>query len=85
MSLTRRFELEWHLPLEPGLPTYATLFDREAKHPHVVATAEGGDEAEAVLELWRTLRARDEPAEAVAFVADAYRKRTGQSPEHPIV
>jgi hypothetical protein len=22
-----RFDLEWHLPLKPGLPTHAALFD----------------------------------------------------------
>jgi hypothetical protein len=30
-SNRNRFELEWHLPAEPGLPTYAALFNLEKR------------------------------------------------------
>ena len=37
----KRFELEWILPLEPGLSTHVTLFDLECCRPHALATGEG--------------------------------------------
>ena len=77
----KRFELEWHVPLEPGLPTFVTLFDLDAEHPHIIATGDGGDEAESLSNLWRTLSNRNEPDETIAFVAAAYERRTGRSPE----
>jgi hypothetical protein len=79
----KRFELEWILPLEPGLSTHVTLFDLECHPPHAFATGEGADEADALLDLWTKLTARSEPAEAIAIVAEAHRRRTGLQPGEP--
>ena len=77
----KRFELEWVLPLEPGLSTHVTLFDLECFPPHAVAAGEGGDEADALLDLWTTLGDRNDSADALTHVADAYHKRTGRQPQ----
>ena len=55
----KRFVLEWIVPLEPGLSTHVALYDLECDPPHAVAVGDGGDEAEALLDLWTTL---NEPA-----------------------
>ena len=55
----KRFHLEWHLPLEPGLPTHAALFDLQTTFPELIAESEGGDEPETLLSLWTTLTERD--------------------------
>ena len=62
----KRFELEWVLPLEPGLSTHATLFDLVLSAARVAA-GEGGDEADALLDLWTTLTGQNESAEAIAM------------------
>lgn len=77
----KRFEIEWHLPLEPGLPTHAALFDLQAPAPELIADAEGGDEAETLLILWMTMMDSGAPPEAIAFVAGTYFRRTGHQPE----
>jgi hypothetical protein len=77
----KRFDLEWHLPLEPGLPTHAALFDLLTAPPALVAESEGGDEAETLLNLWTTLTGGSASAEAIGFVAVAYCRRTGRQPE----
>jgi hypothetical protein len=77
----RRFELEWILPLEPGLSTHVALYDLQCDPPHAAAVGEGGDEAEALLDLWTRLNEPHDFAQAVAYVAAAYRKRTGRQPE----
>jgi len=46
-----RFELEWIVPLEPGLSTSVTLYDLQCDHRHAVAFGEGGDEIETLLDL----------------------------------
>ena len=84
-----RFELEWVLLLEPGLTTHVTLFDEERTAPYalavgVMAVGHGADEADALVDLWTTLVDRKEPSEAIAFVVDAYRRRTGHEPERLI-
>ena len=76
-----RFELQWALPLEPGLLTYVTMFDFECFPPHAIAAGEGPDEADALLTLWTTLSAQDHSADAMAYVAEAYSRRTGRLPE----
>ena len=68
-----RFELEWVLPQEPGLMTHVTLFDGENPPHFVLAVGHGADEADTLLDLWTTLIDRDEPSEAIAFVAAAYK------------
>lgn len=65
-----RYELEWALPLEPGLVTHVTLFDLEPYPPKTVAGGQGPDEAEALLDLWTTLTARRDSADATSLVAD---------------
>jgi hypothetical protein len=62
------------------LATHATLFDLQCDPPHDVAIGEGGDEAEAILDLWTTLTARAESPDAVAFVPQTYQRRTRQLP-----
>ena len=73
-------DLEWHLALLPGLATQVTLFDLECFPRHPVAAGEGGDEAEARFALW-TLTGQDDPADAVAVVAEVYSRRTGRPPD----
>jgi hypothetical protein len=76
----KRFDLEWILPLEPGLLTHVVLYDPECSPPHTVADGQGGDEAEALLDLWTTLTDRPESVDAIAVAADAYERRTGRPP-----
>ena len=54
----KRFDLEWHLPLEPGLPTHAALFDLQPTFPELIAESEGGDEAETLLNIWTAIAER---------------------------
>src|SRR5262245_23636479 len=77
----QRFELEWVLPLEPGLQTHVRLFDLECFPPHALAVGEGADEADALLALWTTLAEHRDSVDAVAHVAEAYSRRTGRRPE----
>lgn len=78
-----RFALEWLMPQEPGLATYVMLSDAERHPDHVLAVGHGGDEPEALLDLWTTLVTRDQPQEAVTCVAEAFTRRTGRAPEKP--
>ena len=73
----KRFHLEWHLPLEPGLPTHAALFDLQGASAELMAESEGGDEAETLLKLWTTLTERKASAEATAFLAELSIHRGG--------
>jgi hypothetical protein len=75
------FKLEWILPLELGLSTHVTLFDLECDPPHALAAGQGGDEADALLDLWTTLTDQHDSPGAVAHVAEAYHRRTGRQPE----
>ena len=77
----KRFELEWVLPLEPGLSTRVRLFDLECFPPHALAAGEGGDEADALHDLWTMLTDHQDSVDAVAFVAGAYYRRTGRWPD----
>jgi hypothetical protein len=43
------------MPQELGLETHAVLYDAEQHPGHVPAMGHGGDEAEALLDLWATL------------------------------
>ena len=47
--------------------------------PQALADAEGADEADALLALWTTLTGQHYSADAMAHVAQAYRKSTGPS------
>jgi hypothetical protein len=77
----KRLALKWVLPLELGLSTHVTLFDLECDPPHALATGQGGDEADALLDLWSTLTEHHDSPGAVAHVAEAYHRRTGRPPE----
>jgi hypothetical protein len=77
----KRFELEWVLPLETRPSTHVTVFDLECCPPHVLAAGERADGADAPLDLWTKLTARNEAAEAIAIVAEAHHRRTGRQPE----
>ena len=78
---TKRFELEWVLPLELGLSTHVTLFDVACDPRHALAAGQGGDEADALLDLWTTLTDHHDSPGAVAHVAEAYHRRTGRQPK----
>ena len=75
-----RFTLEWLMPQELGLETHAVLNDAEQHPDHVLATGCGGDEAEALLDLWTALCDRDASEDAIALVAEAFTRRTGKGP-----
>ena len=47
--------------------------------PEAVARGHGADESEALLDLWTTLTARPESADAVSIVPDAYTRHTDES------
>jgi hypothetical protein len=79
----QRFALEWILPQEPGLATHVTLYDAERHQQHALGVGHGADEADTLLDLWTSLIDRSEPPEAIAYVAGAYAKRTGRTPERP--
>ena len=76
-----RFQLEWVLPLEPGLSTHVRRFDMECFPPYAVAAREGPDEPDALLALWTALNRQHDSADAMAVVAEAYSRRTGRFPE----
>ena len=75
-----RLTLEWLMPQELGFETHAVLYDADEQPDHVLALGHGGDEAEALLELWATLRGHDVAQDASAHVAEAFTRRTGKAP-----
>jgi hypothetical protein len=84
-SVSARFRLEWIVPLEPGLLTHVMLFDQTNSTHSPLASGHGGDEADALLDLWTTLIERNGSSiDAISFVADAYMRRTGRMPERPV-
>jgi hypothetical protein len=78
MPTDRHFDITWIVPLEPGLATHVQLLDHDQDHA-ALAIGHGGDEADALMDLWLTLVARQED-DAARFVANAYVKRTGHQP-----
>ena len=82
MTQGQRFDLEWLMPLEPGLMTHATLLDL-SKEPSPVAMGHGSDETDTLLDLLTSLIDQGEDCAAVAYVAAAYTKRTGHPPVTP--
>jgi hypothetical protein len=77
----QRFVLEWALPLEPGLETHVTLYDRAGAALHTVAASQGPDEADTLLALWTILTDDHAHAtEAIEYVAETYATRTGRPP-----
>jgi hypothetical protein len=78
----RRFALEWDRPSLPGASTHVSLFDGGRDPLHVVASGHGPGDTHALSDLLKTLRERNEPADAVAFVTDEYAALTGRVPAH---
>jgi len=68
------------MPHELGLETHAVLYEAEQHNDHVLAMGHGGDEAEALLDLWATLRDHDASQDAIAHVGEAFTRRTGGAP-----
>jgi hypothetical protein len=75
-----RFALQWDRPFLPGASTHVSLFDGPVEPPYVVASGHGSGDAGALMDLWRTLVDGRESADAIAFVAEAYRALTGHEP-----
>ena len=65
-----RFALEWDRPFLPGALTHVSLFEGGRDPLHVVASGHGPGEADALSDLLKTLKERDESADAIAFVSD---------------
>jgi hypothetical protein len=75
-----RFALEWDRPFLPGASTHVSLFDGGKDPLHVVASGHGADDANALRDLLSTLKERNESAEAIAYVSEAYGALTGRAP-----
>lgn len=73
-----RFALEWDRPFLPHASTHVSLFHGGKTPMHVVASGHGAGDASALIDLLRTLRERNESAEAIEYVADEYRALTGR-------
>ena len=65
-----RFALEWDRPALPGASTHVSLFEGGREPLHIVASGHGPGETEALSDLLKTLKERDESADAIAFVSD---------------
>lgn len=65
-----RFELEWDRPTLPGASTHVSLFEGGRDPLHIVASGHGPSETDALSDLLKTLKERDESADAIAFVSD---------------
>jgi hypothetical protein len=74
-----RFALEWDRPFLPGASTHVSLFDGGRDPLHVVASGHGADDADALLDLLRTLRDRNESAAAIAYASEQYAAVTGKA------
>jgi hypothetical protein len=78
-----RFELEWTHPFNPGAATHVSLFEGGRGPLYIVASGHGADDVEALVDLLKTLRERNESAAAIAYVSEEYRTLTGQSHSRP--
>lgn len=74
-----RFSLEWDRPFLPGASTHVSLFEGGKDPLHVVASGHGPSDADALSDLLRALREDRESADAIAYVAEAYRALTGKA------
>jgi hypothetical protein len=68
----QRFALEWDRPFMPDALTHVSLFDGGKGPLYIVASGHGDNDLDALLDLIRTLRARNASADAKAFVAEEY-------------
>ena len=69
------------MPTQPYRLTHVMLLDSEQPAPYILAVGHGSDRVPALLNLWRTLKKDDAPAEAIDYVAAEYTRRTGTVPE----
>jgi hypothetical protein len=65
-----RFALRWDRPTSPGASTHVSLFEGGSDPLHIVASGHGPREMDALRDLLRTLKERNESADAIAFVSD---------------
>jgi hypothetical protein len=65
-----RFALQWDRPSLPDALTHVSLFEGGRDPLHIVASGHGRGEADALSDLLKTLKDRDESADAIAFVSD---------------
>jgi hypothetical protein len=75
----QRFALEWDRPFLPDASTHVSLFDGGKDPLHVVASGHGTDDANALNDLLKALRDRNESAAAIAFVTEEYSALTGKA------
>ena len=75
-----RFALQWLLPDQCERLTHVILLDRERPAPSVVAVGHGVDQANALLNLWGTLKKKDAVSEAIDYVILEYTRRAGNAP-----
>jgi hypothetical protein len=65
-----RFALEWDRPSLPGALTHVSLFEDGRDPLNIVASGHGASETDALSDLLKTLKERNESADAIAFVSD---------------
>ena len=65
-----RFVFEWDRPSLPGASTHVSLFEGGRDPLHIVASGHGRNDTDALRDLLKTLKDRDESADAIEFVAD---------------
>lgn len=74
----QRFALEWDRPSLPGALTHVSLFDGGKDPQHIVASGHGAGDANALIDLLKTLRDRNESVDAIGYVSDEYAAVTGK-------
>jgi sirohydrochlorin ferrochelatase len=74
----QRFALAWDRPSLPGALTHVSLFDGGNDPLHVVASGHGAGDANALRDLMKTLRERNEGADAIGYVSREYAAVTGK-------
>jgi hypothetical protein len=78
----RRFALEWDRPTLPGASTHVSLFDGGREPLNIVASGHGRGDTDALGDLLKALRERNESADAIAFVSDEHAALSGRAPAH---
>jgi hypothetical protein len=76
----QRFALEWDRPSLPDASTHVSLFDGGKDPLHVVAFGHGAGDANALSDLLKTLRERNESTDAIGYVSEEYAALTGKAP-----
>ncbi len=73
------FALDWDRAPVPDALTHVSLFDGGKDPLHVVASGHGTDKANALRDLLKTLRERNESAAAIAYVSEEYSALSGKA------